>query len=795
MLSGERFGVVRDAYERGCGWVPVFELELTTERRAIIAVEMQEAPRAETELRVDGNCGGDVDVDAKATMIQKHFRGWQAYKQVHALIGRRHQHRPEHPNDTCTHAHSAGAGANDSCEYIDPLYCLPARFLDRAYYFIRENQRYVLAMDPEEERHFIDIRENPFEKKLVRPYHISNSDLVLLDTLTENSYFFKKHKRNKIRKLLYGISTFVVIEHPGELLCRYGDVADSFFVVLQGQLDCVVNVHEGAQGSATDIITTQKTKAKKQFSTERAINRLEQKTVIVRGQRLLQKDGKRSRHREIDLDGIIVGTFGAGDSFGETALSGVAQITRRASILSKVCPCVLLRIAAADYVQVKHQIDAMRRRAMERFLSRIDFLSHWESSRIALLAGSCQLVQFHKRDIIQKQGDAIAIWIVYSGAVRVLYKMPKKRWLRQRGEAVGPNDGGAVVIEAQRALRGEILGALETMRHISTTWGMLMASPDFYRTECVKMSLTGFQLIFNDSIAREKLQMLVKYGDFAKYFSTHDKTIQIDHGQHVLKVAVPTAAFTVDHMQQQQWNTFCDNMYHSIPSSVSVTNGGKTAQKETQHYRVAKKYLEQLVGPKAVKGSLHGLRYFMAKRADEKVNNDRKNMYETLAKRHRVVCANPPIMYARKCRDPRSDAVSFDDDSEKAPTPVPVIDIPAEMQHDFVARPPSRPFRSIPADPSPRKRQGSFYAKTKSKLEKQKPTRYTLPPQAVTNPGGRANVRSPNIVFEEWKEDLKTLHAYIRRETANEDAAAVARIVATYAEHEEDDDYDWMDVV
>lgn len=75
MLSGERFGVVRDAYERGCGWVPVFELELTTERRAIIAVEMQEAPRAETELRVDGNYGGDVDVDAKATMIQKHFRG------------------------------------------------------------------------------------------------------------------------------------------------------------------------------------------------------------------------------------------------------------------------------------------------------------------------------------------------------------------------------------------------------------------------------------------------------------------------------------------------------------------------------------------------------------------------------------------------------------------------------------------------------------------------------------------------------------------------------------------------
>jgi len=443
-----------------------------------------------------------------------------------------------------------------------------------------------------------------------------------------------------------------------------------------------------------------------------------------------------------------------------------------------------VRIAAADYVQAKHQIEAMRLRAMERFLGRIDFLSHWESSRIALLAGSCQLVQFHKRDVIQKQGDAIAIWIVYSGAVRVLYKIPKKRWLRQRGEAVGPNDGGAVVIEAQRALRGEILGALEVMRHISTTWGMLMASPEFYRTECVKISLTGFQLIFNDSIARGKLQTLVKYDDFAKYFSTHDKTIQIDTGQHALKVAVPTAAFTVDHMQQQQWNAFCDNMYHSIPSSVSAANDCKTVQKQTQHYRVAKKYLEQLVGAKAVKGSLHGLRYFMAKRADEKVNKDRKNMYETLAKRHRMVSSSAPIVDARECRGPYADAVFFDDDSEKAQTPMPVIDIPAEMQHDFVARPPSRPFRSIPVDPSPRKRKGLFYAKTKSKLEERKPTRFTLPPQAPE--------RSPNVVFAEWKEDLDALHAYIRREQENEDAAAVARVVATYAEHEEDGDHDWM---
>ena len=184
----------------------LFEPELTTEKRAIIAEEMQEAPQADMELRVavkygvlknhriqeedishlEGLCKdtlfGGIDLDAKATMIQKHLRGWQAYKQVHALIDQRRQHRPDHPDDT----------SSDSCEYKDPLYCLPARFLDRAYYFIRENQRYVLAMDPEQERHFIDIRDNPFEKKLVRPYHISNSDLALLDRLTENSYFFKK---------------------------------------------------------------------------------------------------------------------------------------------------------------------------------------------------------------------------------------------------------------------------------------------------------------------------------------------------------------------------------------------------------------------------------------------------------------------------------------------------------------------------------------------------------------------------------------------------------------------------
>ena len=58
-----------------------------------------------------------------------------------------------------------------------------------------------------------------------------------------------------------------------------------------------------------------------------------------------------------EKDGVIVGTFIAGNSFGETALTKTKHgLHRRASVVAKK-PSILLRIGTKEYIKVQRKME------------------------------------------------------------------------------------------------------------------------------------------------------------------------------------------------------------------------------------------------------------------------------------------------------------------------------------------------------------------------------------------------------------------------------------------------------
>ena len=99
----------------------------------------------------------------------------------------------------------------------DSLYCLPPDFVNRAFYYNRENQRYESVLD---EDVMVDMRKDPFHVSMGQ-YDMSPKDIKLFEELTGTRTSFYTKFKKPFRKLLFAISTFVVMEHDNEILAIY----------------------------------------------------------------------------------------------------------------------------------------------------------------------------------------------------------------------------------------------------------------------------------------------------------------------------------------------------------------------------------------------------------------------------------------------------------------------------------------------------------------------------------------------------------------------------------------------
>ena len=485
--------------------------------------------------------------------------------------------------------------------YIDEI---PSSLHDVIYTWDRPHQMFHSMLDRTRD---INLQK-PFD---IVPRKIHTEEFQWFEKALKTNNFLKSKKLEE-RKLLYQISTLIILEEEDDILFRQGDKSDSFFILLYGRLDCIVSTDNTGE-SADDIYASSRVKTKKEFSTKRALKKENQKKVVVRGQRV------GGHKREVDLHGIVVGTFERpGQSFGETALTKTKNVLhRRASIVAKE-PCILLRIGAKEYFNFEKKWRGVKTKMIAKFLRRMDFLSHWSMKKIATLSrSSCQLLTFPKNHPIQKKNDPILnIYIVFSGAIRKMEKMP------------GSSD---TIMETKHARVGDMICCQELVHHVTHSSFVAITAADFFTTDVIRVNQNGFLMIEKDEIAFSKLQNLVRCEDFTRYNRIVEKYETIQGRPMLVRKAYPTNLFEKESRLTRRWDRFRSNLVATVKSIPSHNKDVGLKLELASKQQKVKAYMDQKLKKDGATYNLTQLRLLVAEREDNKINENNKKIFESLA--------------------------------------------------------------------------------------------------------------------------------------------------------------------
>ena len=142
---------------------------------------------------------------------------------------------------------------NNKLRPIDPIdqYIkeIPESLHDIIYCWDRPHQLFRNMID---EKKDMNIQKD-FD---IKPRKIEVHELEWLEqVLNENA--FLRAKKLQERKLLYQVSKIILLEESQDILFRQGDESTSYFIVLHGELNCIVSTDNEGE-SAADIYASSK---------------------------------------------------------------------------------------------------------------------------------------------------------------------------------------------------------------------------------------------------------------------------------------------------------------------------------------------------------------------------------------------------------------------------------------------------------------------------------------------------------------------------------------------------------
>lgn len=498
---------------------------------------------------------------------------------------------------------------NNKLRPIDPIdqYIkeIPESLHDIIYCWDRPHQLFRNMID---EKKDMNIQKD-FD---IKPRKIEVHELEWLEqVLNENA--FLRAKKLQERKLLYQVSKIILLEESQDILFRQGDESTSYFIVLHGELNCIVSTDNEGE-SAADIYASSRVKTKKMFSTKRAMKNQKKKKIVVHGQRV------GGHIKEKDLHGVIVGTFIAGNSFGETALTKTKHgLHRRASVIAKK-PSILLRIGTKEYIKVQRKWKSLKLKLTANFLSRLDFLKHWPKQKIYTLAeNACSLIVFHKNEIVQKKNDPILyMYIIVSGALRKMQKFPHRK---------------NTILETKKAFRGDLICCNEWIHHVTHSSFAIITAAEFFKTEVIRLNQNGFLMIQKDEIAFNKMCEIVKANEYLKYYEITEKHKLIDNQNVLVRQAHPTSSFKKDNELRENWKTFRRNLSSTVKAIPTYDEQINLKLKIAKQHHKVNSYLDKKMKRDGGTYHLTQLRLLVASRSDDKTNNENKQLFETLAKK------------------------------------------------------------------------------------------------------------------------------------------------------------------
>lgn len=121
---------------------------------------------------------------------------------------------------------------------------------------------------------------------------------------------------------------------------------------------------------------------------------------------------------EIDINGVVVSTIGAGTSFGEKALENNAP--RAATVIAKA-PCKLMVLMASEYQSLAATAQNKQKQELVEFLYlRCYAMRHISRAKIFYLTKNVVKQYPKKGQVIIRQGDAAsAVYVVMTGTVNI----------------------------------------------------------------------------------------------------------------------------------------------------------------------------------------------------------------------------------------------------------------------------------------------------------------------------------------------------------------------------------------